>query len=212
MKLVSVNIAHTGTPLENGKPMPTGIFKRPTLEPVRVERLGLEGDFIGDTANHGGPNQAIYVYSLEDYAWWSGELGRELEPGTFGENLTFEGLDFSEVNLGDCFTIGNVLLEVAFPRIPCRTLAARMQDLGFVRSFVHAERPGVYCRVLELGQIQVGLEVKHLPVTGIKLSAKEVFRFWHSKRKDWGVLERALAAGQARDYFEPIQTQRGDSL
>lgn len=86
--LVSVNVGKTRK-LDNAKPLGiTGIFKLPTQDAVFVSPEGLAGDTICDTENHGGLDQAVYVYGTEDYAWWSRQLGQELAPGTFGENLT----------------------------------------------------------------------------------------------------------------------------
>jgi len=210
MKLISVNIAHTGTVLEHGKPMPSGIFKNPTFESVSVGPLGLEGDFIGELESHGGPDQAVYVYSLEDYAWWSQQLGRDLEPGTFGENLTLQGLDFSTLKIGDRLKMGEVLLEVTFSRIPCRTLGARMNDLGFVKKFVQAERPGLYCRVLEPETVQAGQSVEFLQTQGPQVTALELFRFWFEPNKSRSLLERALSVPlgeRGRLYFERLLAQ-----
>ena len=46
---------------------------------------------------HGGRDQAIYLYSVEDYAWWSDTLGQRVFAGTFGENFTTSGQDLSEI-------------------------------------------------------------------------------------------------------------------
>jgi len=51
----------------------------------------VEGDSILDTAHHGGPDKAAYAYAREDAAWWASELGRDVPPGSFGENLSTSG-------------------------------------------------------------------------------------------------------------------------
>ena len=165
MHIVSVN---TGTvrPLLHGKPSgKTGIFKTPRAAPVRVSALGLEDDAIVDTEHHGGLDQAVYVFTMPDYAWWSAHIGRPLEPGTFGENLTLSDLESAALCIGDRLRVGEVLLEVTGPRIPCVTLAARMGDPQFVRKFRFAEKPGAYCRVLETGVVAASD-----PVSGNSLS------------------------------------------
>jgi len=119
MELLSVNIGAARAMSEakvNGK---TGIYKEPCESPVYVGALGLTGDAVCDTKNHGGPDQAVYLYGTPDYAWWAAELGAELEPGTFGENLTIAGLESAAAWVGDRLRIGDVLLEVTAPRIPC---------------------------------------------------------------------------------------------
>ncbi|MDB5046547.1 MAG: domain containing protein [Deinococcus sp.] len=137
----------------------TGIYKEPVSGPVAVQPGGLEGDQILDRENHGGPEQAVYVYTQPDYAFWTAQRGTALLPGTFGENLLFSGLESAAVLIGQRFRMGTVLLEVTWPRVPCVTLAARMGDPAFVRKFREARRPGFYARVLQAGTLQQGDEV-----------------------------------------------------
>lgn len=158
MKLLSVNV---------GRPQPiaaksgqSGIFKRPVDGPVWVGRLGLSGDHILDTANHGGPEQAVYVFTQPDYDHWSARLGQRLSPGTFGENLLITDLESAWVKIGERLRVGAVLLEVTAARIPCITLATRMDDTQFIRKFRDQRRPGFYARVLEVGDVQAGDAVR----------------------------------------------------
>lgn len=97
MQLISVNIGQKRTQQKGKELETTGIYKMPTREPVRVASLGLQGDFIASEKNHGGPDQAVYVYGAADYAWWSQELGKELAPGTFGDNLTVSELERAQL-------------------------------------------------------------------------------------------------------------------
>ena len=120
----------------------TGIYKRPLLGAVAITADGLSGDAMCDTENHGGVEQAIYIYGTPDYAWWSRTLGRVLEPGIFGENLPVTGRASAHVFVGDRVHIGTVTLEVTAPRIPCVTLARRMDDPAGLKKFRAAERPG----------------------------------------------------------------------
>ncbi|PNY80053.1 MOSC domain-containing protein [Deinococcus koreensis] len=134
----------------------SGIHKRPVDGAVWVGRLGLEGDHILDTENHGGVDQAVYLYTEQDYAYWAQALGRALEPGTFGENLLVSGLASAGVPIGQQLRVGAALLEVTAARVPCVTLAERMDDPGFVRRFREARRPGMYARVLQEGEVRAG--------------------------------------------------------
>ena len=143
MRLVSVNVGREQALSHAKASGKTGIFKRSVDTPVPVTALGLEDDTICDTENHGGADQAVYVYGAPDYRWWSEELGRDLTPGTFGENLTVADLESADLTIGDRLHIGRVVLEVTAPRIPCVTLARRMEDPAFLKRFRAAERPGV---------------------------------------------------------------------
>ena len=87
-------------------------LKLPTDVPVKVTKLGLENDVIVSKKHHGGPDQAVYVYGTADYEWWSKELGKELAPGTFGDNLTISELESAQFNIGDYLHVGEVTLQV----------------------------------------------------------------------------------------------------
>ena len=193
MLLISVNLGHE-QPIKNGKSGRSGIFKLPTLAPVQISASGLGGDFICDTANHGGADQAVYVYGQPDYEWWSSELDRELAPGTFGENLTISGLESAQLSIGDELQIGVLTLQVTAARIPCSTLAARMGDPAFVKRFRHAERPGVYCRVLQEGTVRAGDAVRLERYRGETISVLEMFRDWYEPDKSVAGVRRYLAA------------------
>ncbi|MBK8084052.1 MAG: MOSC domain-containing protein [Devosia sp.] len=152
----------------------TGINKRPVAGPVAIGPLGLADDAVLDLEHHGGPDQAVYLYGLPDYAHFEHVLGHPLPPGLFGENLTIAGLESAGVNIGDRFAIGAVLLEASAPRNPCATFAARMGDAHWVKRFHAAQRPGVYARVLSPGSVAAGMTVTHVPFAGTRVPITEL--------------------------------------
>ncbi|HWD81071.1 MAG TPA: MOSC domain-containing protein [Kribbella sp.] len=156
MRVLTVNVVEKliPGPKETGY---TAIDKRPQPGRVRVRPLGLEGDRVCDTANHGGPDQALYVYADEDANWWAGELDRDIPTGLFGENLRTEGLNVNGALLGEVWRIGDeVEVMVRAPRIPCITFQHRMQIPHWVKRFHQAGRPGAYLKVLREGTIGAG--------------------------------------------------------
>ena len=203
MQLISVNIGQERA-MQNAKAWgKTGIYKLPVSEPVQITTNGLPGDAICDVENHGGVDQAVYIFGAPDYAWWSEHLGGELAPGTFGENLTISELESAHASIGDRLQVGAVLLEVTAPRIPCVTLAARMGDPTFVKRFRQAERFGLYCRVLQSGSLQVGDLVTYTPYAGETITALEMFRNFYAPDPSEATLRRHLAAPIAiRDRAE----------
>ena len=194
MQVVSVNLGSPQSLDIGNKTVETGIFKRPVLEQVTVSEHGIHGDTVANQTHHGGPDQAVYLYSLEDYDWWSQTLGKHLPPGTFGENLTLSQFGSPSLKIGDRFQINEVLLEVTAARIPCAKLAARMGDPGFVKRFVQARRPGVYARVLEPGTLAAGDPVMFVPTPHPYPEVIAIFDLWHSKKRDLALLEAGLAA------------------
>jgi MOSC domain-containing protein YiiM len=194
MQLISVNIGQERTQQNGPRLETTGIYKLPTEVSAQINSLGLNGDFVCDTKNHGGLDQAVYVYGMTDYAWWSQELGYEIVPGTFGENLTVSDLESAQFYVGDRLQIGPVILEVTAPRIPCSTLAARMGDPKFVKRYRQAGRPGLYCRVIQAGTVRVGDEVHVERYAGETLSIAEMFHDYYEKDKSEATLRRHLNA------------------
>jgi MOSC domain-containing protein YiiM len=107
MKIVSLNIGLPRDVVWHGHTVTTGIFKSPVEGSVTARKLNLDGDRQADLSVHGGEYKAVYVYPFEHYPYWKKKLpGRDLPPGTFGENLTTEGLLETQVHIGDRFAIG----------------------------------------------------------------------------------------------------------
>ena len=136
----------------------TGIDKRPVEGAVVVDTSGLVGD-RQLSRGHGGSDKAVYAYASEDTAWWSEQLGRDLKPGVFGENLTTSGLDVTGALLGERWQIGTVELEVRMPRTPCQNLSQRVGVTGFHRDFNRSGRVGALLAVHSPGRIAAGNEV-----------------------------------------------------
>lgn len=172
----------------------TGIYKRPVEGPVEIDAQGIRDDAILDRKHHGGVDQALYLYFADDYEWWSKELGHEVEPGTFGENLTIGGVPGRQVAVGDRFTIGTVLIEVTSHRTPCMVFALRMGDTGFVRRFHRAGRPGAYCRVIEPGTVEAGKPVHYQPFAGERTTVAELMAQDGVREIDPAFMRRALKA------------------
>jgi MOSC domain-containing protein YiiM len=159
MHVVSVNVGLPRVVTWHGREVETAIWKEPVAGRVALRDDNFVGDRQADLRVHGGRDKAVYSYAVEDYAWWSEQLGRELGPGTFGENLTTQGIDLSAMPIGTRWRVGTALLEVSQPRFPCFKLGIRMGDAGFVKVFERAERFGAYLRILEVGDVGQGDEI-----------------------------------------------------
>jgi MOSC domain-containing protein YiiM len=208
MKVISVNISGGG-PLDMGnKTIRTGIDKR-AVSSARVGTLGLESDVVANKKHHGGLDQAVYVYGSTDYDYWVLQLGESIAPGTFGENLTISDFESADVFVGDRLRISGVLLEFTAPRIPCATLAARMNDKSFVKKFTQAERPGVYCRVLEPGVVRAG-DVVTLEPAGVRtFTIRQLMRWYYDLEplEPKEILETPIAARWRKSIEEDLAKQ-----
>ncbi|MEU7630847.1 MOSC domain-containing protein [Nocardia sp. NPDC049220] len=147
----------------------TAIDKRPVPGRVAVRTLGLAGDHVCDTKHHGGAHQAVYAYDDDDAARWGAELGRELPAGWFGENLRLAGLAVSDAVIGARWSIGDTVLEVSAPRVPCATFQQWSGEQQWVKRFTLRSDTGAYLRVLTEGTIGAGdqVSVEYVPTHGI---------------------------------------------
>lgn len=141
----------------------TAIDKAPLDGPVRIGPYGVRSDVQASRKHHGGLDKAVYAYAQEDADFWQDELGRELAPGWFGENLRTEGIDVNAARIGDRWRIGERLeLEVTMPRTPCATFARWIggpHERGWVKRFGAERRLGPYLRVVRAGEVQAGDEL-----------------------------------------------------
>lgn len=193
MRLESINVGRVETVAHGNKSMRTGICKYPVDGPVRLTADGIQGDAIVATEHHGGADQAIYAYSADDYDWWAQATGREFFPGLFGENLTIRDMP-SDMAIGDRLLIGEVVLEATSARIPCSTFATRMQDSAFGMAFRKAERPGIYFRVLNEGEVSVGDTVTFVESGDNGVTVLDLFRYAFELKHDAATLRRYLDA------------------
>jgi len=153
----------------------TAIDKRPVPGRVAVGALGLDGDHICNTAHHGGVHQAVYAYAQEDAARWGAQLQRALGAGWFGENLRISGLPVSDAVLGERWRIGDTVLEVSAPRVPCATFGHHSGERQWVKRFTEQANTGAYLRVLREGTVGAGDEVHIEHVPGHGVTVRELF-------------------------------------
>ena len=139
--------------------------------PARVELAptGLWGDEQADLRVHGGPDKAVYAYPAEHYAFWTtvrsqARVQAPLAPGALGENLTIEGLNETQLWVGDVLQIGqDVQLRVTAPRSPCWKLDAAMGFEWASKMMVQSGYTGYYLSVVRAGSLAAGDEILVLP-------------------------------------------------
>jgi ferredoxin-NADP reductase/MOSC domain-containing protein YiiM len=158
--LLSVNVGKPKDVSWQGKTVYTGVWKHPVDGPATARRLNIDGDGQGDTQGHGGEQRAVLVYQIGSYRHWQQYFGRDdFGYGTFGENLTVDGLPDDEVCIGDRYRIGEAEFEVTQPRVTCYRVGLRLGEPELPALLVSHHRPGFYLRVLTEGQIQAGDQI-----------------------------------------------------
>lgn len=188
-----------------GRRWRTAIFKAPVIGPAWVGHDGVDGDEQANTRVHGGPDKAVYAYGRADLDWWQPRLGHALAPGAFGENLTLAGVDPAGALVGERWRVGEALLEVAGPRIPCAKLGLRHEDAGLPRRFARAGRPGAYLRVVERGRVAARdrVVVAWRPVHGVTVGL--VHRVYH---REPALAARLLGAPELPDSWRAWARER----
>jgi MOSC domain-containing protein YiiM len=161
LRLLSVNV---GQPREigtvRGEPVRSGIAKAPVAaSTVFVDAANIEGDAQADLSVHGGVDKAVYCYPADHWPWWEREKAFPCRPAAFGENLTVEGADETEVGIGDRFRWGDVVLEVSQPRAPCFKFAIFAKRPDAPALMTVSGRSGWYFRVIQNGHARVAESV-----------------------------------------------------
>lgn len=195
MQLLSINVSKKKTIPYGKREIETGIFKTPVASPVRVLPDHLEGDEQADLKNHGGFSKAVYAYGFQHYSYWQTQLDRNVLPyGSFGENLTLSILDEAEIHIGDTFQLGEAVLSVTQPRVPCFKLGLKFDLSNMPKLFSQSLRTGLYLSVIESGDISVGDRFELIQKQQNSVSIKDLFNaYFHQDKKEASIiLEQAL--------------------
>ena len=177
MHIISINTSVLKEATHQGKTILTGIFKTPTDQAVTVGKMNISNDLQADLENHGGEHKAVYAFSQHHYPYWREVLNQQtLTPGTFGENLTIEHLDEANIQLGDQYEVGECVLEVSQPRVPCFKLGLALNNKHAPKLFTQYFHTGVYFRVIKEGAIQKGDKLTLIKRVVNSVSVHDLFR------------------------------------
>jgi len=142
-RIVQISVSRGGVP-------------KTAVPAARVTAEGVEGDAQRDRQYHGGPDRAVCLYSIESIRRLQAE-GHSITPGSIGENVTVEGLDWSAVAPRDHLLLGDqVLLQVTRYTSPCSNIKGSFKSGEFAR-VSQKRHPGwsrVCARVLVEGTIR----------------------------------------------------------
>lgn len=194
MKLLSIQVGKPKTVTFRGKPVTTGIFKEPIEGSVMVRQTHLDGDGQADLRVHGGVDKSVYGYGFDTYAWWKKKRPHDEFPyGAFGENLTFDTLPEDGIFLGDTFEIGDCILQATQPRFPCFKLGVKFNDPGILKTFLDADYPGVYFRVIREGEIRAGQTLRFVDRETERVSIRALYRMINTRETSLPEIDRILS-------------------
>lgn len=193
MKIIATNIGRSTTVHWRGKTLQTGIFKYPVDKPIRLESEIVADDVIADRRVHGGLFKACYLFSAEAYPHWKAKYpDLDWNWGMFGENLTVEGLDETELKIGSIYSLGSALVQITQPREPCFKLGIRFGSQKIVKEFIEHGRPGTYVKVLREGSVQKGDAMNLQEEPKSSLTTKQFFELLFAKEKDIDLVRQAV--------------------
>jgi len=194
MKVISTNIGKAVEIEWQGKKELSGLYKYPVDEPIFLGKEDVDRDDVMDRKYHGGLEKACYLYSKDHYHWWKTRYPEaDWEFGFFGENLTVEGIDESQIRIGDVFRLGEAVVQVTQPRQPCYKLGIRAGNSKIVGDFWDSSYPGVYVRVLHEGAVKTGDPMELVEAATENMTLAEVFSLFTHERTNIEKLRRAVA-------------------
>ena len=213
MKLISVNIALPKTVEIKGAPVLTAIYKLPQSAPIWLGKISLVGDASADLTVHGGEFQAAYCYPIEHYEHWQKILGSDHLPyGTFGENFTTNGLTEDETYVGDILAIGEAIVQVTMPRIPCFKFGHKVGKPDILHEFLHSGRSGFYLKVLTEGMVQHGDDIKLIERDPQSISIRAALGLQKLEEGAADSLQHALAIKSLPPLLREVFSNRLASL
>ena len=215
MELVSVNTSVLLNIKYGETTVSTGIFKTSVAGPVFVGSHNLDGDTQADLKNHGRKSKAVYGFSADHYSYWSKTLNRpDIKPGTFGENLTISGFEESRIHIGDDLRVGDCILQVSQPRVPCFKLGLALDNNELPRLFVKYGATGVYFRVIKEGMVKAGDTVQIIRSEPSAVSIKSLFDAYFNDRSEAAisVIEQASRVSQLSEEWKKKLPSRLHSL
>jgi MOSC domain-containing protein YiiM len=203
-RVCSVNVSgELRSVLFAGHRITTGFFKSPLSGMAHARKLGIEGDFQGDLSVHGGPEKAVYFYAREHYAAWEMLLGSgPLPPGSFGENITSEGLLETDLNIGDVVRIGTSTLQVLQPRSPCYKLQIRFERPDMTALFFHQAKPGWYASVLDEGTFSADDDIVLVDRAPEGITIADIWRYSAQAEVDRTTVERVRSLKLLPDFWK----------
>lgn len=200
MKVKSVNIGQPVTITWRGKPVKTGIYKKPVETTIYLGNEDVGNDYVIDRKYHGGIDKACYLFSENHYHFWKEKYPKlDWNWGMFGENLTITNLDESKLMIGDVFEIGEALVQITQPRQPCFKLGVKFGMQKMVKEFVESGHSGAYVRVLRSGYVKKDEKMILKKKATNSLSVRKIFELLYA---DASFIEEAKKAIDIQELAE----------
>lgn len=159
----------TPNPLPHGrvrslhrKPQTTGEhgLPKPSVSEIYLAAGGVRDDFnrFRHEEEHDRLDQAVLLMPIEMIRTLNAE-GWPIQEGDIGENVTTEGIPYTEFRPGDRFRVGGAVVEVSKPCTPCTNLqllpyVGAANGPRFIKLML--DRRGWYASVASEGRVRSG--------------------------------------------------------
>ena len=124
--------------------------KKNVKKGILKENYGLVGDAHADATTH----RQVSILALESINKMR-EVGLEVNPGDFAENLTVEGLDLTSIPLGTCLSVDDAILEITQIGKECHNRCAIYEQAGDCVM----PREGIFAKVVKGGLVKKGNKI-----------------------------------------------------
>ena len=135
----------------------SGGVPKTSVNSLRVNNNGCQGDEQADKKHHGGKNKAICLFQQEILDSLSID-GHPISPGTTGENILIKGIEIGSIAVGTCLKIGEIEITVTQDAPPCKTIRNSFIN-GEFNKISHRKNPNFtrwYASVNVSGTITIG--------------------------------------------------------
>jgi len=111
--------------------------------------LGLVGDA------HAGSEKEVSLLAIESIRKLSQETGILVEPGSFAENITTEGIGLTSLPIGTHLQAGEAkLMVIQIGKDPSQPHTYNYQGYSILPT------EGVFCKVIESGEVKIGDSIR----------------------------------------------------
>ena len=98
----------------------------------------------------------------------------------------------NEIHVGDAFRVGDALVEVTQPRVPCYRLGIKMGDPHFPKTFLRSCLVGFYLRVLEEGMVGAGDSIELVKRDPEEMSVRKICHLYYFDRNNLEDCKKAI--------------------
>ena len=97
-----------------------------------------------------------------------------------------------DIRVGDVFRVGDALVEVTQPRVPCYRLGIKMGDPHFPKAFLQSCLVGFYLRVLEEGMVGAGDGIVPVRKDPEEMSVRKICDLYYFDRDNLEDCKKAI--------------------